>query len=442
MNQIKVDLNETCGKIKALNAVNNGPVSSVRGVGTEEIFKELNIPFSRLHDASFYASYGGEFTVDVHRIFRDFGADENKEESYFFEATDNYLKNINSVGTKIFYRLGATIEHGVKFGTFPPKDYLKWARICEHIIRHYNEGWANGFHYNIEYWEIWNEPDCRNADGSNPCWQGSEEQFIEFYNVAAKHLKSAFPLLKIGGPAFCNIWNDLFVKKFLQNVKDNNVPLDFFSYHWYGKRVSDFEETIVKAHNMLNEYGLGKVEKILNEWNYVDGWLGEDFKSSIRTIIGQKGASFVCAAMCAAQKLDVDMLMYYDARPCAFCGLYSSYTFDKYRTFNTFFYFNELVKLTTSIKTETFGDGIYACTAKDEENIKLMFTYFPDEKNKGDKQITLSFVNVPKKFTCIKVFVTDENSENHLVKEMPINGEKASLQIDIKKYDVGFICFY
>ena len=29
------------------------------------------------------------------------------------------------------------------------------------VIKHYNSGWANGYHYNIKYWEIWNEPDGR-----------------------------------------------------------------------------------------------------------------------------------------------------------------------------------------------------------------------------------------------------------------------------------------
>ncbi len=27
----------------------------------------------------------------------------------------------------------------------PPKDFKKWAVICEHIIRHYDENWANGY---------------------------------------------------------------------------------------------------------------------------------------------------------------------------------------------------------------------------------------------------------------------------------------------------------
>jgi len=41
----------------------------------------------------------------------------------------------------------------------PPKDFNKWARICVNIIRHYNDGWAGGYHWGIKYWEVWNEPD-------------------------------------------------------------------------------------------------------------------------------------------------------------------------------------------------------------------------------------------------------------------------------------------
>jgi hypothetical protein len=40
----------------------------------------------------------------------------------------------------------------------PPRDHDHWADICINIIRHYNEGWANGFHLNLDYWHIWEEP--------------------------------------------------------------------------------------------------------------------------------------------------------------------------------------------------------------------------------------------------------------------------------------------
>jgi hypothetical protein len=80
------------------------------------------------------------------------------------------------------------------YNVYAPKDFAKWARICEHVIRHYNEGWAKGFRWGIEYWEIWNEPE------SNTMWRGStREAFFEFYRTAALHLKAKFHGIKVGG---------------------------------------------------------------------------------------------------------------------------------------------------------------------------------------------------------------------------------------------------
>ena len=64
----------------------------------------------------------------------------------------------------------------------------KWAVICEHIIRHYNEGWADGYKLNIKYRELWNEPDLGDAT-----WGGTKEQFFDLYVTAAKHLRECFP---------------------------------------------------------------------------------------------------------------------------------------------------------------------------------------------------------------------------------------------------------
>lgn len=235
MNTVNVDFSVKCGAVKDMHSVNNGPAGSrVRGGNsTFPYFKVAQIPYARIHDASFYEGYGGEYTVDVHRIFRNFDADEEDPASYDFEMTDQYLQDIESVGTKVFYRLGSRIEHGKKVGTYPPVDFFKWARICEHIIRHYTEGWSNGFFMDIEYWEIWNEPDCRNSDGSNPCWQGTDEQFVDFFVTALKHLKTCFPHLKIGGPAFCTAWNDAFNDMLFDEIKKNNISLDFYSFHAY-----------------------------------------------------------------------------------------------------------------------------------------------------------------------------------------------------------------
>lgn len=106
---------------------------------------------------------------------------------------------IQKAGTESYYRLGTSIDWASK-KTFsvPPKDFAKWARICEHIIMHYNEGWADGFRYNLQYWEIWNEPENPPATYGKSQWTGTDEEFYAFYEVASKHLKKCFPHLKIG----------------------------------------------------------------------------------------------------------------------------------------------------------------------------------------------------------------------------------------------------
>ena len=75
MQTIHIDFSAHAGKIKPMNAVNNGPTGmSERGTSNFLDYKALEIPYARNHDASFYYGYGGEHTVDVHRIFKNFDA--------------------------------------------------------------------------------------------------------------------------------------------------------------------------------------------------------------------------------------------------------------------------------------------------------------------------------------------------------------------------------
>ena len=197
--QVSIDPNVTVGPIKPMNGVNNGPTMANAKEQTRGNFYEykvLNIPYARTHDSNYNSGYGGPHTVDISALFPDFDRDPDDQSAYDFTNTDAYLKSMMAAGTQVFFRLGESIEHTVKqYNIFPPKDYLKWARICEHVIRHYNEGWADGFHLGIKYWEIWNEPDLDIEDWKTKphTWGGSPEQFYDFYEVAAKYLDRTFP---------------------------------------------------------------------------------------------------------------------------------------------------------------------------------------------------------------------------------------------------------
>ncbi len=441
MQKIKIDFSAYVGKIKPMNAVNNGPMGeSERGISNFRDYADLEIPYARNHDASFFSGYGGEHTVDVHRIFKNFDADETDPRSYVFEPTDEYTLNTFKAGTKVFYRLGASIEHGYKYGTYPPKDFAKWARICEHIIRHYNEGWADGFHLDIEYWEIWNEPDCKNHDGTNPCWQGTDEEFIELYAVASAHLKKCFPHLKIGGPAFTAPKHGELQLKFLKAVKERNLPFDFYSFHRYLKTPMEIFRAEEMARTSLEMFGLEVPELILNEWNYIKGWMKEEWSYSLRMEKALKGASLIAGTMCTGQASGIDMLMYYDARPCGMCGLFDTDTLEKLKGYYAFTAFRELARLGNSVKTDAVSGDIYSCAAQGGDKAAIMLTRYQDEDEALPEAVALDVSGfMGENGVSATFYLTDGEHSMYPVKTEYFSAESFTIRQHMKLFDIYLI---
>lgn len=413
--------NAVKGPVKHMNAVNNGPIKS----GHDQIrdnfqtYSDCNIPFARTHDASFESRYGGEHTVDISAIFPDFTKDVNDPASYDFVMTDNYLASIREAGTEVFFRLGQKIEHGKKkYHVYPPADYQKWAEICEHIIRHYNEGWADGFRWNIRYWEIWNEPDL-----DSRTWSGSPEQFLEFYKVAAMHLNSCFPKLMIGGPALAH---DLkFAGKFLAYMQEHNVEIDFFSWHIYECKPELFTKKAAQIRSLLDEFGYKDTESILDEWNYIRNWTDE-FQYSVDVMNGMKGAAFVSSVMHSCQDSPVDMLMYYDVQPSVYDGLFDYQTFAPKETYYAFYAWNKLVKLGKQLETRVEEQDIYVTAATDQRNRRgILVTRFNEDNNVvAKKRVSLKVDKL--KNSEIIAHLTDSA---HMYTEIPVHIENGVVEL-------------
>lgn len=416
MNTIRINTENVIGKIKPMHAVNNGPVVA----GQDQLRSNYNafcragIPFVRNHDASFTQCYGSEHTVDIQAVFPDFDKDPKDPASYDFPITDKYIGDIVSTGAEVFYRLGSRIEHDIKkYGTLPPKDNKKWAVICEHIIRHYNEGWANGYHYGIRYWEIWNEPELDPEDSTNKrTWGGTFEEFLKLFEVAAKHLKSCFPDLMIGGPAFANVWkankDGTKLDIFLKYMKEHGVELDFFSWHIYGRKTKYFKMCADAVSEMLKKYGYVNTQNILNEWNYIEDWEGK-FVHSIETFISMKGAAFNSAVMTVCQNCDIDMLMYYDARPCVFNGLFDYYTLRPLKGYYSYLIFNDLYRKGQWLESQCDDPDLYVTAAKDDNgDISAFISYFSEDDDKEDKEITVELGGYRSK--PLNVYLLDEDN--------------------------------
>lgn len=396
---IYVSPSREVGRVKPMNGVNNGPAGPY-GLGKTQTrdnfddYRAARIPFARTHDSSFSECYGSEHTVDITAIFPDFSRKADDPSAYDFAITDWYLKRIRDMGTEVFFRLGQKIEHHVKkYGILPPKDFRKWAQVCEHIIRHYNEGWADGHEWNIRYWEIWNEADLDSKTwNTNPrTWAGTEEQFFDLYATTACHLKKCFPQLKIGGPALAG--QEPWAERFLTYMEKHSVPLDFFSWHIYSTDPKAIAEKAGRMRRMADAHGYQQAETILNEWNYIRGWT-DDYPYSLSVIHSVKGAAFTAATMAACQAAPVDILMYYDARPeTPYNGLFDFYTFQPLPSYYSFYAWSRLAALGQQVATEVKGDDtdLYVSAARGEDGTVgvLVSRYNENDNINRSRTVTL-----------------------------------------------------
>ena len=426
MSKITVDLSKKLRKIKPMHAVGQPPYTGgFRKLDFSPIkhLKNANIPYSRLHDVG--GAFGSNRFVDIPNIFRDFDADEFDPNSYDFSFTDSLLEAMNSYGLKPIYRLGVTIENQVQIKALwihPPKDYAKWARICEHIIRHYNEGWSDGFFYDIKYWEIWCEPENDVTPELNQLWTGTSEQFFELYDITSKHLKNCFgDKIKVGGYGSCgfgglfyepekygidypkipigptydkSIYRLNFFYDFLKYVKTHNTPLDFFSWHSY----HDVEKTIIMdefVDKALKEYGYSNVENLLDEWN----------NAHTNELHGSSYASAAAASMMLAlQNSYTNMACYYDTRiqASAYGGFFAPLTYEPVSTYYSFAAFGRLYSLGTQVNADIKCDkkGLYAVAATNGNKHALMIANCTGET----QQLTFEGVD----FTDAHLYLIDK----------------------------------
>lgn len=444
MARIRIDEKKVVGKIKPMHAVGQPPFTG--GFATLDftpfqVLKDARIPYSRLHDVG--GPFGSNRYVDIPNIFRDFTADECDPRSYDFTFTDELLKALKEYGVEPYFRLGVTIENQCQIKAYhinPPKDYGKWARICEHIVRHYNEGWADGFHFGIRYWEIWNEPENHVDPALNQMWTGTREEYYRLYDVCAKHLKKCFgDKIKVGGYGASGLYGLLenpekyglnikkregkpqnrekneyrinFLYGFLEYLNKNGTPIDFFSWHAYGNvEFITAEADFIDA--TLKKYGYVGLETHLNEWN-----LSHNRKINIGT---SYASANVMATMIAMQQKTTDMLMYYDAKyvsTSAYAGFYDVATFEPSCIYYDFLAFGELYALKNQIECTSSEEGIYTIGAADGEKTAIIIANTgADEKIETDlpSDFAVYLINkenlMVKTELCPKSFTLAENT--------------------------------
>ena len=396
---VAVDLGSVAGPVKPVNGVGQPPMAgALAGWPMMHYLKEAGIPYSRLHDVGGWL--GGGLYVDIPNIFPDFDADESDPKSYRFAYTDSLLKALDDNGVEPYFRLGVSIENFVQRGyppvnILPPKDFAKWGRICEHVIRHYTEGWADGFKMKISHWEIWNEPENNPDEGINPMFRGPFSEYMRLYGTVAPYLKSRFPHLRIGGYGSCGFYAavgadrvaaanssprmthfvDCFTN-FLEHARTERWPLDFFSFHSYSAP-DEARRQIAYARQTLDAYGFKGTAMSFNEW------LPSPSPGAVGT---PRQAAMVAAELVDLQNGPCDTAMIYDAgcRGDAYSPLFHPLTKKPLKAYYAFMAFNELRKAGTAVAAESDDGNVRVAAAKGASGLAVMVV------NCSEKPVRLS----------------------------------------------------
>lgn len=305
--QITFDFNVIIGKPKNLLGVNVGPGASIKG------YQECGISEIRTHD--FYGPFDyWEYTknaIDTGKQFIKSTFNPEISSSYNWKNTDLKMDSIVRNGFIPFFRLGISWPNSPAVPIFPPiddnnKTFSKFAQICKRTLLHYNNGWDNGFYHNIKYWEVWNEPDFKEK-----FWLGKNANplnYFKMYQSVADTLKKIDKEIKIGGPGLA-YYSMIFSKKpfredFVKYCKDNNVALDFYSFHLYDVKnpfaVKAYGDTIRK---ILNDNGFNKAEIFITEIH--PDLKGTEYNNTI------KAASWIASTLITCNYSQIDKFFWY-----------------------------------------------------------------------------------------------------------------------------------
>ena len=437
---VEVDFSKLAGTIRHLNDVNEGPLCERGWVDLSPSYKELGIKYVRLHDVP----WSFDDAANINYLFPHFEADADKPDSYDFFQTDWYVKSIESLGIGIIYGLGPTAEYPKLPPRHldPPKDYDKWAKVCINIIKHYNGGWASGYHYNIKYWEIWNEPDIPNF------WTGTPEEYYRLYEVTAKAIKAYDPNIRVGGPVLAV--HLPFLEGFLAYCRDHKVPLDFVSWHIYSTEPSAINMKGGKVRELMNKYGFPNAESILDEWSYFPGnWnlMPFDAKNVVdpryvdgvaQEVQGVAGAAFDASTLIQLEDSTVNIATFYEGNTALLFGLFNEHGVPE-KTYYTFQAFKSLLETPQRVATggsDLSGLAAIAGLSQDKSQATLLISNYGTQCSRYNIRLN----NLPwKEGVTYEKYVLDKHHDLELVKTQTLAGASVVLPEDVEVPSVCLI---
>lgn len=178
-----------------------------------------------------------------------------------FSLLDQTLTDITAVGAKPFISL-SYMPPVISKGDINdlPKAWSDWELSVQKLVEHISG--KGGLGIGGVYYEVWNEPDLFGKFKTS-----GEKNYLDLYQhtaIAVGRSQNTLPF-KIGGPATTALYKAWF-DNLLKFTSENNLRLDFYSWHRYSKDLEDFENDYLQAATWLSDYPqYSNLELIISE---------------------------------------------------------------------------------------------------------------------------------------------------------------------------------
>lgn len=217
-------------------------------------------------------------------IMSDMITGEAESPVFSYEKIDRYAELVTKAGGLPYWAYGYCPYPLQGSGDYKsqPDDLFRWQMYLERIVSHLKEsGTRTGYH------EVWNEPDCFDV-----FYRGSWEDYCELYKYGARGIQAGDADAVIGGPSTAWVMDPgTRYTDFLNYVRQNDLPLDFFSMHRYGTDYLDqiaFVRQALAGNDprfMTTSIHVNEINTELHPWPYGSGCDHHALAAKIFTVI-------------------------------------------------------------------------------------------------------------------------------------------------------------
>jgi hypothetical protein len=263
-----------------------------------------------------------------------------------------------------------------------PNNWSEWENLVTKTVERISG--RNGLNIDEVYYEVWNEPDLF---GKFKYY--GDKNYLELYKHTALAIKRANNVnnLKVGGPAttaFYSNWTDALITY----TVENNLTLDFISWHRYSKDMSVFEDDYNSTQNYPN------LEKIITE----SGPNSENDK-----FYDTNQGAIHLISLIATLEGKVDKVFTFEIKDGVgsekYWGRWGILTNEKWGTpeikprYRAFQFLNNLIA-SSNIKVEGNGSWVKALAKRSDQKVQILIVNY-DQYGTHSENVPLRILNLP-----------------------------------------------